>query len=212
MGASRGAVGPRCLGLFEPLPCNRLYSGSSEKSIPKSIYPTTLPICTLALEFGLTMATVWPEGSQDPARRFVREALGKRRPRKGGQRWLADAANVGYGTLNNWLGGRQNMGTNSLESIAKVLGVTIEQMFYNGPDDPEPETIPEEWQTAVREIERFVRSITDPVRRESVAMRLRAVALGEVEAFERDETRRAGAGRHSGGAEVAPRPNSGRPR
>lgn len=146
------------------------------------------------------------------ARANVRAMLRNRRPARGGQKWLAHEANIGYNTLNHWLGGHQDMGAQTLSAIAKVFGVSVEHLFYNTPDEPETAQPQGEgdWQGAIREVERYVRSITDPERRDAVALRLRAVALGEVEAFERDLDRRASPGGHPGGAPGKSKQGGGR--
>lgn len=99
-----------------------------------------------------------------------------------------------------------------MSAIATVLGVSVEHLFYNAPDEPaatEPEE-GEDWRAAIREVERYVRSITDPERRAAVALRLRAVALGEVEEFEREFDRRSSPGRHPGGTASKPKPGGKR--
>lgn len=159
------------------------------------------------------MPPVRPDETQDAARAKVRALLRLRRPAKGAQKWLAEAANVGYGTINNWLGGRQNMGSESLSAIAKVLGVSVEHLFYNAPDEQvaAPAQAPEDWREQLREIERYIRSIEDPVERVATIRRLLAVTRERVEAYERRVDVARAAGRVDAGAAPAPGVRPGRP-
>lgn len=151
---------------------------------------------------------------QDAARATVRRWMWKQRPRRGAQKQLAEMANVGYTTISHWLGGRHRLGMESLAQIAAALDLEVEQLFYNPPDEAEPEPhndskAEEDWRETVREVERYVRSIQDPERRLAVALRIRAVALGEVKDYERDAEReverRLGIDGHSAGAGAKPR-------
>jgi len=157
---------------------------------------------------------VRPDETQDAARAKVRALLRLRRPAKGAQKWLAEAANVGYGTINNWLGGRQNMGSESLGAIAKVLGVSVEHLFYNAPDEKAGAVVPppgqEDWRESIREIERYVRSIEDPIERLATVRRLLAIARANVEGYERGGDRAAAPGRAEAGDAPAPGVRAGR--
>lgn len=100
----------------------------------------------------------------------------------------------------------------TLAQVVQVFGLGLGHLFYNAPNEPAP-TQPEageDWRGAIREVERYIRSITDPERRAAVALRLRAAALGEVEEFERDSDRRASAGGRSGGASGKSKPGGKR--
>jgi transcriptional regulator with XRE-family HTH domain len=128
-------------------------------------------------------------------------------------RWkeIAKRADLSEDVLNNLSRGRP-VSDLVLARVAEVLGTDLEHLFYNTPDEPETAQPQGEgdWQGAIREVERYVRSITDPERRAAVALRLRAVALGEVEEFERDLNRRASPGGHPGGAPGKSKQGGGR--
>ena len=128
-------------------------------------------------------------------------------------RWreLAGMAGVSEASLYNLNRGKP-VSDLVLASVAQAFGMELEHLFYNTPDEPETAQPQGEgdWQGAIREVERYVRSITDPERRDAVALRLRAVALGEVEAFERDLDRRASPGGHPGGAPGKSKQGGGR--
>lgn len=131
---------------------------------------------------------------------------------------IARRAEVSEDSLNNLSRGKP-VSDLVLARVAQVFGLELEQLFYNPPDDegaPEKGGIGEEdWRATFREIERYVRSITDPERRAAVALYLRSVALGEVEDFERDVERgldrRAGPGGRAGGAPGKPGAGTQRP-
>ena len=132
---------------------------------------------------------------------------------RAGLQWgeLAKKAGVSVHTLYK-LNRLASVSDLTLAQVAQVFGLDLEHLFYNTPDEPETAQPQGEgdWQGAIREVERYVRSITDPERRDAVALRLRAVALGEVEAFERDLDRRAGPGGHPGGAPGKSKQGGGR--
>ncbi len=124
---------------------------------------------------------------------------------------IARRAEVSYSAVVNLSRGKP-VSDLVLARVATVLGTDLEYLFYNVPDEqaPAPVTPHEDWQATIREVERYVRSITDPERRAAVALHLRSVALGKVEEFERDSDRRASPGGHPGGAAGKPRPGGGR--
>lgn len=149
-----------------------------------------------------------PDESQDVARANVRAMLRNRRPARGGQKWLAHEANIGYNTLNHWLGGHQDMGAQTLGAIAKVFGVSVEHLFYNAPDEKAGAVVPppgqEDWRESIREIERYVRSIEDPIERLATVRRLLAIARANVEDYERGVDRASAPGRAQAGDAPAP--------
>lgn len=148
------------------------------------------------------------------ARANVRAMLRSRRPARGAQKWLVDEANIGYNTLSNWLNGRQNMGAQTLGAIAKVFGVSVEHLFYNAPDEKAGAVVPppgqEDWRESIREIERYVRSIEDPIERLATVRRLLAIARANVEDYERGVDRAAAPGRAEAGDAPAPGVRPGR--
>ena len=120
-----------------------------------------------------------------------------------GRKWSSN----GSGRL-VWMGAPYNLNLPAsvsdvmLAQVVQVIGLGLGHLFYNAPDKPEPtqSEAGEDWRGAIREVERNVRFITDPGRPADVALQVRAVALGEVEDFERDSDRRASPGGHPNGA------------
>ena len=89
-------------------------------------------------------------------------------------RWrdLAERAGVSEASLYNLSRG-QPVSDLVLAQVAQVFGLELEQLFYNPPDEKRPESYPSEtddWQATVRDVERYVRSITDPVQRAQAAL------------------------------------------
>ena len=89
-------------------------------------------------------------------------------------RWreLAARADVSEASLYNLSRG-QPVSDLVLAQVAQVFGLELEQLFYNPPDEKRPESYPSEtddWQATVRDVERYVRSITDPVQRAQAAL------------------------------------------
>lgn len=123
-------------------------------------------------------------------------------------RWreLAARADVSENALHNLNRGRP-VSDLVLARVALVFGLELEQLFYNQPDEKRSDAFHDEtddWQATVRDVERYVRSITDPVQRAQAARHLLAVARGEVEAFERGAERREVSGRAEGDAAASP--------
>lgn len=103
---------------------------------------------------------------------------------------LADVSGMAASTLYNWLRATdpESLGDKSIAKIAETLGVTVEQLFYNAPHEQAggPPLAPQEdWREQIREIERYVRSIEDPVERLATIRRLLAIARTDVEVWER---------------------------
>ena len=124
---------------------------------------------------------------------------------------VAEAVGVVPATIYNWLrvGNPTDLGIPTVGRIAKVLGVELEQMFYYNPSHEQagaPPQAPEDWREQIREIERYVRSIEDPVERLATVRRLLSIARTDVEVYERSLER--GAGPRAAGPGAAPAPGA----
>lgn len=82
----------------------------------------------------------------------------------------------------------------------QVVDSYLGHLFYNAADELVAAQAAMDWWGSILELERYVWSLTDPERREAVGIKLRVVALGEIQEFERDLDRREGAGGHPEGA------------
>lgn len=81
-----------------------------------------------------------------------------------------------------------------------VIDSDLGHLFYNAAEELVASQAGADWWSSILERERYVWSLTDPERREAVGIKLRVVALGEIQEFERDLDRREGAGGHPEGA------------
>jgi transcriptional regulator with XRE-family HTH domain len=77
---------------------------------------------------------------------------------------IGEAAGVAVATLYNWLkeSNPNNLGTSALAKVAKVLNVTIEQLFYNPPYEKAGSTDEEARARALRQIDDLLAGIDDP--------------------------------------------------
>lgn len=152
------------------------------------------------------------EFDQEAARQIYRELLVMRGMTT---KEVAEAVGVVPATIYNWLrvGNPTDLGIPTIGRIAKVLGVELEHMFYYNPPHEQagaPPQAPEDWREQIREIERYVRSIEDPVERLATVRRLLSIARTDVEVYERSLERGADARAAAPGAAPAPGTTRGR--
>ena len=124
-------------------------------------------------------------------------------------RWreLAGMAGVSEASLYNLNRGKP-VSDLVLAGVAQAFGTDLEHLFYNAPDEPaqtEPQA-PEDWREQLREIERNIRSIEDPIERLDTIRRLLAVTREYVGAYERRIEVSRASGRADAG--IVPTPGS----
>ena len=127
---------------------------------------------------------------------------------------LADVSGIAASTLYNWLRATdpESLGEKSIAKIAETLSVSTEHLFYTGAHEQAgaPPQAPEDWREQIREIERYVRSIENPIERLATVRRLLAIARTDVEVYERSLDRGADARAAAPGAAPAPGTTRGR--
>lgn len=152
---------------------------------------------------------MWPD--QAVARENVRRLLFEQAMTA---KRLAEQTGISPSTIYNWLrdSAPENLGRASLAKVGDVFGLTVEQLFYNEPHEQAgaPPQAPEDWREQIREIERYVRSIEDPLERLATVRRLLSIARTDVEVYERSLERGAGARTAGPGAAPAPGARPGR--
>ncbi len=125
---------------------------------------------------------------------------------------ISEVSGIAVGTLYNWLkeSNPNNLGTVALSRISEVLGVTIEQLFYNPPYEKTGGSDEEARARALRQIDDLLAGIDDPEEQARAANIIIATLRAARDEFER--RRAAPAGPRKPGVLPTPGPTARHPR